>query len=197
MLAREREKDHVRRRRRSRRHRHPLLFFLLPFLLLHLSHPCLHRSALLSGSRVYLRCRRRRCRHLCSRCDFMLDHARRHTRDVCWAVRSIAFGPNVCNSDSKPHTTHTHLRSPCIYVRKHINGHAWLRDSKRTRSAKDTAQCTCAYLNTRTRVCSALVEDTVTHALSDSRGTKEEEEKEAPGGGMSVRMRFRCSAMSC
>lgn len=76
---------------------------------------------------------------------------------------------------------HTHLRSPCIYVRKHINGHAWLRDSKRTRSAKDTAQCTCAYLNTRTRVCSALVEDTVTHALSDSGGTKEEEEKEAPG----------------
>lgn len=95
--------------------------------------------------------------------------------------------------------THTHLRSPCIYVRKHINGHAWLRDSKRTRSAKDTAQCTCAYLNTRTRVCSVLIEDAVTHALSDSRGTKEEEEeeKEAPGGGMSVRMRFRCSAMSC
>lgn len=64
---------------------------------------------------------------------------------------------------------------------------------------KDTAQCTCAYLNTRTRVCSVLVENTVTYALSDSRGTKEEEEEEkgAPGGGMSVRMRFRCSAMSC
>lgn len=116
VLAREREKDHVRRRRRSRRHRHPLLFFLLPFLLPHLSHPCLHRSALLSGSRVYSRCRRRRCRHLCSRCDFMLDHARRHTRDVCWAVRSIAFGPNVCNSDSKPHTTHTHTCDHLAYM---------------------------------------------------------------------------------
>lgn len=115
MLAREREKDRVRRRRRSRRHRHPLLFFLLPFLLLHLSHPCLHRSALLSGSRVYLRCRRRRCRHLCSRCDFMLDHARRHTY-VGLYVQSHLDRTCATPTQNRIQHTHTHTCDHLAYM---------------------------------------------------------------------------------